>query len=235
MAVALGGRLFLSGFSTHVGRLVAPGQAYVVRAVAQAGGWEFIHPDDVTSRDLALPAGAEVKLVATSRDHPRVLRVPALGLRLEVVPGGYATAWCRVLAPGEYRATTTGRRGEDDRVVTVLSLGASDLTAWLDRTAAASGVEPVVLGQRLFAAQGCGACHSTDGSARVGPSLLGLSQRDVRWVDGTAGRADAAYLRDSILSPSAKVVEGFPPVMPSFRGRMRDAQVDALVGYLSGL
>ena len=93
-------------------------------------------------------------------------------------------------------------------------------------------------GAALFAAKGCVACHSVDGSKRVGPSLKGIYQSSQRVV--TAGKnrtvtADEAYLRRSIEEPGADVVEGFRPIMPPFGSSLSAEEVDALVRYLKEL
>jgi cytochrome c oxidase subunit 2 len=43
--------------------------------------------------------------------------------------------------------------------------------------------------------------------------------------------ADEAYLKESILAPAAKVVEGFQPTMPAFPD-LKDDEVEALVEFI---
>ena len=51
----------------------------------------------------------------------------------------------------------------------------------------------------------CSACHSVDGSPRVGPTWKGLYGRaDYEMVDGTKITVDDDYIRESILNPNAK-------------------------------
>jgi cytochrome c2/glucose/arabinose dehydrogenase len=97
-------------------------------------------------------------------------------------------------------------------------------------------------GARLYQMFGCMACHSTDGSTvgKVGPSWSGLfgSERDI--AKGMKGKvkADAAYLRESILAPSAKVVKGFEKFdtgMPIYAGILNDSQIDSLILYIQSL
>lgn len=97
-------------------------------------------------------------------------------------------------------------------------------------------------GARLYQMFGCMACHSTDGSTvgKVGPSWRGLfgSERDI--AKGMKGKvkADAAYLKESILNPSAKVVKGFEKFdtgMPIYAGILNDAQIDSLILYIQTL
>ena len=89
---------------------------------------------------------------------------------------------------------------------------------------------------------GCMACHSTDGSTvgKVGPSWKGLfgSERDI--AKGIKGRvkADAAYLKESILSPSARVVKGFEKFdtgMPIYAGILNESQIESLILYIQTL
>jgi cytochrome c oxidase subunit 2 len=47
--------------------------------------------------------------------------------------------------------------------------------------------------------------------------------------------ADEAYIRNSILNPTAQVVAGYQPVMPSFRGQVSDAELSQLVAYIRSL
>jgi cytochrome c oxidase subunit 2 len=47
--------------------------------------------------------------------------------------------------------------------------------------------------------------------------------------------ADENYIRESILEPGAKIVQGFKPVMPTFQGQVNDEQLNALVDYVKSL
>jgi mono/diheme cytochrome c family protein len=97
-------------------------------------------------------------------------------------------------------------------------------------------------GARLYQMFGCMACHSTDGSTvgKVGPSWSGLFGSEREIAKGMKGKikADAAYLRESILAPSAKVVKGFEKFdtgMPIYAGILNDAQIDSLILYIQTL
>jgi cytochrome c oxidase subunit 2 len=47
--------------------------------------------------------------------------------------------------------------------------------------------------------------------------------------------ADENYIKRSILEPSAQVVAGYEPVMPSFQGRLNDREIDAIIAYMKTL
>jgi cytochrome c oxidase subunit II len=93
----------------------------------------------------------------------------------------------------------------------------------------------VARGERLYTSQGCNGCHSTDGSRRAGPTLLGAYGTLVELSDGRVVDADAEYLRASIVDPTRDVVKGYVPSMPSYQGRISDEDLAALVQWLQSL
>ena len=84
----------------------------------------------------------------------------------------------------------------------------------------------------LFRSVGCSACHP---DPRIAPTLAGLVGATVPVGRGETTVADDAYLRESILDPARKVVAGYNPLMPPYRGHLTDAEVDDLVAYLHSL
>jgi cytochrome c551/c552 len=118
-----------------------------------------------------------------------------------------------------------------------------DLTprpAKAENTAPSSAEE----GRRLAQMFGCVACHSQEGKdmAHVGPTWKGLfgSGRDFFSKDKKKGHtvANAAYIRESILDPSAKLVAGYEKgeyAMPSYAGALTASQVESLVLFIQTL
>jgi mono/diheme cytochrome c family protein len=78
---------------------------------------------------------------------------------------------------------------------------------------------PPQMGQRLFATH-CGACHGASDRAS-GPARIGMSERAAARIEGMSA---ADYLRQSILDPSAYVVDGFNDIMPADFGETLSAQ-----------
>ena len=98
---------------------------------------------------------------------------------------------------------------------------------------AAGADNRVAQGEALAQSKGCVACHSVDGSAKVGPSWQGLYGKMRPLTDGSTVLADENYLRHSILEPQAQIVKGFPPIMPPTR--LSDDEVAALLAYIQSL
>jgi cytochrome c oxidase subunit II len=92
---------------------------------------------------------------------------------------------------------------------------------------------PVGQGRALAAAKGCVACHSIDGSPRVGPTWKDLFGKTENMRDGSTAFVDDAYLRAFIRDPQARGVKGFAPVMPKIP--LSDEEVAALVAYIKSL
>jgi len=111
-----------------------------------------------------------------------------------------------------------------------------DLKAWIKKySARPSTVSPAEYGGLLYNRRGCASCHSIDGSKRVGPSFLALFGSEHGLVSGENVKVDENYVRESILEPKAKIVAGYSPVMPSYKGQLSDDDIDSLVAYLKSL
>jgi cytochrome c oxidase subunit 2 len=86
----------------------------------------------------------------------------------------------------------------------------------------------------LFSQLACNTCHLSNGAGR-GPSLNGVYDGKVLLADGSTVTADDAYIRESILQPTAKIVAGFQPVMPTFQGLVTEDQILNLTAYIKSL
>jgi cytochrome c551/c552 len=93
----------------------------------------------------------------------------------------------------------------------------------------------IALGHKLYENKGCVQCHTIDGTPRVGPSWKGIWGSTVTAGDGATRTVDAAYVRESIMTPQAFVVATFPPVMPTFGGALKDHEIDALTAFIESL
>lgn len=90
-------------------------------------------------------------------------------------------------------------------------------------------------GKALMAAKGCVACHSIDGTKMIGPSYKGIYGHDVKLADGSTVKVDENYIRESIENPTAKIVEGFPPSMPPYKGLMTEEEITQMIEFIKSL
>ncbi|WP_341228408.1 DUF6797 domain-containing protein [uncultured Arcticibacterium sp.] len=89
-------------------------------------------------------------------------------------------------------------------------------------------------GKELFEKMGCLGCHSpgTETAGMYGPPFKGLYGSERKMTDGSTIQADDSYLRESILEPEKKIVEGYEAEMPSFQGILSEPDIDALLLYI---
>jgi cytochrome c oxidase subunit 2 len=89
-------------------------------------------------------------------------------------------------------------------------------------------------GEELFRSLGCAECH-VQGAEIAAPSLEDLYGEMVKLDTGDTTLADEDYLRESILEPKARIVSGYNPIMPDYKMRLTDEQVEALLAYIRSL
>ena len=212
-----------------------PQGATEVYVVAKQWMWKLEHPEGQREiNSLHVPVGRDVKMIMTSQDVIHSFYVPAFRIKQDVLPGRYTMIWFHPTKPGTYHLFCAEYCGtqHSGMIGQVVVMDPSQYEAWLG--GGASGAPLAVTGEKLFAEMGCGTCHRSDTQGR-GPDLAGLYGKKVLLEDGRTLTADEDYLRESILTPGAKIVSGFKPIMPTFQGLVGDEQLNALVAYIKSL
>jgi cytochrome c oxidase subunit 2 len=212
-----------------------PADALDVFVVAKQWMWKFQHPSGMREiNELHVPVGRPVKLTMTSEDVIHSFSVSDFRIKMDVVPGRYTTAWFEATKPGEYRLACAEYCGTEhaQMVGRVVVMRPEGYEAWL--RGAPTGVSLVSAGGKLFQQQGCAGCHLQAGTGPA-PSLAGLFGKRVKLATGEIVPADEAYIRESILAPQAKLVAGYPPIMPAFKGLVSEDQLVQLIAYIKSL
>jgi cytochrome c oxidase subunit 2 len=65
--------------------------------------------------------------------------------------------------------------------------------------------------------------------------LNGLCGKPVALAGGATVIANEDYLRESIVNPQAKIVQGFQPLMPTFQGLISEEGLMQLIAYVKSL
>jgi len=104
-------------------------------------------------------------------------------------------------------------------------------------TTTTTRIDLVVVGREVASVTGCTNCHSSNGAPGLGPTWAGALGSDRLLADGSTVIVSAGYIRESIVSPSAKVVDGYSPgLMPEgYASTLTTADIDALVAYIASL
>jgi cytochrome c oxidase subunit II len=163
--------------------------------------------------------------------------VPAFRVKQDLVPGRYTQIWFRATRVGTYHLFCAEYCGtqHSGMIGRVVVMEPRDYETWL---AGASGAVPgqtlAQAGEKLFTERACVTCHLESGQG-PGPSLVGLPGSTVKLEGGGTVVADDTYLRESILNPTAKIVAGYLPVMPTFQGQLGEEQLVQLLAYIKSL
>ena len=212
-----------------------PDDALQVYVVAKQWMWKLQHADGMREiNELHVPVGRPVRITMTSEDVIHSFFVPAFRVKRDVVPGRYATIWFQATKPGRYHLFCSQYCGTNHAKM-IGWVEVMEPRAFQNWISGGGGSESLAsLGAKLFQQHACNSCHRPDSLAR-GPNLQGLFGRQVKLADGRTIVADEGYIRESILNPNAKIVEGFQPIMPTFQGLIGEEGVLQLVAYIKAL
>jgi len=227
--------IFVWGASVFFAMARPPDETTNIYVVGKQWMWKFQHLDGQREiNELHIPVGRPVKLIMTSEDVIHDLFVPAFRMKADVVPGRYTSIWFQPTKPGRYRMVCAEYCGTKHSGMTgeVIVMDATEYQTWLSGgTPEGSLAEG---GAKLFASLACNTCHRPDAQGR-GPVLEGLFGKTVTLQSGETVVVDEAYVRESILHPSAQIAAGFQPIMPTFQGLVTEEQLLELIEYIKAL
>jgi cytochrome c oxidase subunit II len=208
-----------------------------VNVTAQQFAWGFSYPEakGLTSGTLRLPKGRSVELVLHSKDVIHSFWVPEFSQKEDTVPGIVTRLHITPNRLGTFPVICTELCGLGHSVMrtSVIVMTPAAFDKWLhSQSKAVSSPDSGVAGAAVFKNNACGLCHTlkpAGATAKTGPDLDNLAA-----YAQTAGKPLDAFIRESIVDPSAYVQEGFPDnVMPhTYRDSLSKQELDALVQYL---
>ena len=76
-----------------------------------------------------------------------------------------------------------------------------------------------------------GKVSSREAAHHVGRVEQGLFGSSVQFQDGSSTTADENYIRESILEPGARIVQGYQNVMPPSYGSLSE-QINGLIEFI---
>jgi len=210
----------------------APADAEEVYVVGKQWMWKIQHlngPREIN--ELHVPVGVPIRLTLTSEDVIHSFFVPAFRMKKDAVPGRYNTTWFEAKKPGEYHlfcAEYCGT-GHSTMIGHVIVMEPHEYEDWL--SGGVSGQSLAEAGEKLFTRLACHTCHGGKPTDR-GPPLTGLVGSTVRLTGGRTVKANETYIRESILEPKKKVVEGYEPIMPTYKGQLSEEDLIKIIAYL---
>lgn len=216
-----------------------PQDALEIHVVGKQWAWEAQYKSGVKTGNLVVaPIDTDVKLIMSSNDVIHSFYVPSFRIKQDVVPGRYTNLWFKANKLGEFHIFCAEYCGtsHSGMIATLKIVSREEYDKWLDEESKVGLLPLAQRGEKLFQVKACASCHSVaDASQKVGPSLF---KRFGATEETSAGpiTMDENYVRESILTPNAKVVKGFQPnVMPAFQGQLSEVEIAALIEYIKGL
>jgi cytochrome c oxidase subunit 2 len=165
--------------------------------------------------------------------------VPEFRVKQDVVPGRVTELRVTPTLPGSYKVRCAELCGAAHYNMENAVVVVSDATfqQWVteQQAAYAAAQTPEAKGELLIKSNGCTGCHSVTGAKQVGPTWKGLFGSPVQLSNGTTVTADAAFITESILNPSATLVAGFETAsaMPAYT--FTDEELSFIIAYLQTL
>ncbi|MHA6732293.1 cytochrome c oxidase subunit II [Devosia sp. A369] len=202
-----------------------------VHVTAEQYWWRLAYEQDgmrvETANELHLPVGATVEFVLDSTDVIHSFWIPALGGKMDAIPGRTNTLRLTPTEPGIYRGVCAEFCGASHALMAfpVVVHTPEAFQSWLAKERAPA--TPV--GSAAFVAAGCGACHVVRGvsaAGSVGPDLTHLASRRTiaaGTLPNTRENLAAWLVAPDHIKPDAR--------MPSF-AVLPDTERDAIVAYL---
>ncbi len=230
--------IFVWGFKVYIDMRTPPANSYEVQVTGQKWKWLFTYPTGHVDENLHVPVDQPVRLVMTSEDVIHSFFVPAFRIKQDVVPGRYSKVWFRATRPGEFQVFCAEYCGtsHSDMLATVIVHEPGGFEKWMAEVGDMfKSMTPVEVGEKLYRSRGCAQCHSVDGRNNVGPTFLGVWGHDQALRGGGSVIVDENYVRESILEPQAKIAAGYEPVMPTYKGKLSDREITAVIEYLKSL
>jgi len=228
--------MFAWGAQLYFQNARPPKNANEIYIVGKQWMWKIQHSTGQREiNELHVPAGRKIKLIMTSEDTIHDFFIPAFRIKADVLPGKYTTEWFEATKPGTYHLFCAEYCGmnHSGMIGSIIVMQPTDFDNWLSGNA--SQQSPAVAGQQLFQSLGCVSCHGANGEGGRGPALVGLFGSKVSLNGGQTVTADEAYIRESIENPSAKVVLGFNPIMPTFQGQVTPEQLIQIMSFIKSL
>ena len=229
--------IFVWGASLYFSMFRPPAETLDVYVVGKQWMWKFQHAEGRREvGELHVPVGRAIRLTMTSEDVIHSFYLPEFRIKRDVLPGRYTSLWFTATRPGRYHLFCSEYCGTKHSGMTgsVIVMQPTEYQEWLGGQGAGGAVSLAAAGQTLFTNLACISCHRSDGTGR-GPALDGLFGKPAKLSNGQEVTADEGYIRESILDPSAKVVAGYQPIMPTFQGLVNEEQLRQLIEYVKTL
>lgn len=227
--------VFYFGFRGFLHMSVMPPNAYEIQVNGRTWNWSFTYPNGYSGDELHVPVNVPVQVVLTSADVIHSLYIPQFRVKKDAVPGRYNRLWFQATQTGTfdiYCAEYCGQQHSQMRAKVVVQ-ELDDFKKWLaDASNWEKRMSPAEAGKMFIDSNACLQCHTIDDKVKTAPSFKDLFGRSEPMADGSSVTVDENYIRESLYDPAAKVVRGYTVQMQTYKGRLQERDVNAIIQYL---
>lgn len=224
--------VFVWGIIIHKEMRTAPKNAFEIQVTGYQWGWKFDYKSGVqTNNEFAVPVGHPIRLILKADDVLHSFFLPAFRIKQDAVPGRYTSLWFTPRTPGDYQVFCTEYCGTSHSVMlaTLKVLPPQDFDNWLIENAKIKDLPLADRGKLIVEKGTCVSCHNVTGERKIGPGFAGLWGSVRKFSDGSNVQADENYIRESILYPSKKIVEGYANQMNA--QNLSESELQAVIEY----
>lgn len=228
------------GFYIYREMRTMPQDALEVFVEGQKWNWSFTYKSGrINPAELVVPVNTPIRLVMTSKDVIHSFYIPAFRIKQDVVPGRYTQQWFNAEKIGNFQVFCTEYCGDEHSAMLakVKVVTREEFDQWLAKDPY-KGLSLLEVGQQVYGGR-CIACHKTDVAnstpGGIAPGWKGLYGAQRGFSNASEVTADENYLRESILNPHAKLVNGYGPVMPSFAGQLSEQEILGVIELIKSL
>ncbi|WP_100373333.1 cytochrome c oxidase subunit II [Bacillus sp. FJAT-45037] len=198
--------------------------------------WQFDYEDEgfTAGQDVYIPVGEKVIFELHASDVQHSFWVPALGGKLDTVPGITNHMWLEADEPGTFKGKCAELCGPSHALMDfkLIALERDEYDAWV------AGMQEEVeaptetlanQGREVFEEQSCIGCHAVGGmGSDLGPTLTNFGEREViaGYLEYNAENLEA-WIRDPESIKQGNNMPAFP--------EMSDEDMEALIAYLDSL
>jgi cytochrome c oxidase subunit 2 len=224
-----------------------------INVIGQQWSWQIQYPDGKSlTNEMVVPRNKAVKLVMTSKDVLHSFFLPSFRVKMDTVPGQFTSLHFTATKTGTFEIFCAEYCGtaHSKMIGKVHVLEPEDYKKWQDGLYTIPEAQNALvdqgktnapqlslaeLGANVYKSRSCNACHSVNGDPMVGPTFKGLYGSEQELIGGAKVTVDENYIRESVMDPMKKVVKGFSPSMPTYRGLLSDEEVNQLIAYMKTL
>jgi cytochrome c oxidase subunit 2 len=230
--------VFVWGWIIYSRLRTFPEDALEIQVQAQKWSWTFTYKNGRSiGSELYVPVGQNVRLVMGSSDVIHSFFIPAFRNKQDVVPGRYTSLWFRPDVEGDFQVFCAEYCGDNHSgmMAKIHVVPREKFEEWLS-TEPYKGLSQADVGRKVYTTYGCVACHSLTDQKAIGPGWKGIFGTQADLEGGAKAQIDENYIREKMMTPSAKTVAGFPKgVMPTFAGRLNDQEIMGIIEFIKSL